>query len=289
MKINFLGLPDHPQAKVALVPIPFEYTTTWLKGTKFAPLEILKVSSNLEFFDEETALSPYETLGFYTYPLEEYPLEYEKALQKIEEIATEVLRKNFFPIFIGGEHTITYKLIKILKEKYSKLKLLHLDAHLDFRETYLESRINHATFLRYVNKEGISSLSLGIRALSQEEYIAMKEKNLQVIFAHELKTSYEENLRKIENFLRDGHVYLTIDMDVLDPSLAPGVGTPEPGGLLWYELMPILKKVAESNVVGMDLVETRPISHNPITEFIAAKIILKFSAYLAKAKDVTAP
>lgn len=99
MKINFLGLPDHPQAKVALVPIPFEYTTTWLKGTKFAPLEILKVSSNLEFFDEETALSPYETLGFYTYPLEEYPLEYEKALQKIEEIATEVLRKNFFSHF----------------------------------------------------------------------------------------------------------------------------------------------------------------------------------------------
>ncbi len=287
MKLNFLGLPDHPQAKVALVPIPFESTTTWLKGTKEAPLEILKVSPNLEFFDEETALSPHQVIGFYTYPLEEYPLDVKLALEKIKSQTREVLKKDFFPIFIGGEHTITIGILSALKEKWAPLKVLHLDAHADFRKTYLESAINHATVMRYVYQEGIDFLSVGVRALSEEEYLEIQERGLSVIFAYELKKSFESFLKKIEDFLENGNIYLTLDMDVLDPGIAPGVGTPEPGGLSWYELMEILKRVAKARVVGMDLVETRPLPGNPFTEFLAAKIILKFTSYLAQAQYVS--
>ncbi|MFN3504860.1 MAG: agmatinase [Caldimicrobium sp.] len=284
MKINFLGLPDHPQAKVALIPVPFEFTTTWLKGTKEAPLEILKVSSVLEFFDEETGLSPHKVCGFYTYPLEEYPLDVDKALRKVYETAKDALEKRFFPIFIGGEHTITYGICKALKENFSQFKILHLDAHLDFRSSYLESAINHATVMRHLYEEGIPFLSVGIRAISEEEFYEAKKKDLSLIFAYEIKESWKETLKKIHNFVAEGNIYVTLDMDVLDPSLAPGVGTPEPGGLNWYDLMSILKLLSQAQIIGMDIVETKPIFGNPFTEFLVGKIILKFSAYLSKAK-----
>ncbi|MFN3568234.1 MAG: agmatinase [Caldimicrobium sp.] len=284
MKINFLGLPDHPQAKVALIPIPFELTTTWLKGTKEAPFEILKVSSNLEFFDEETGLSPHKTCGFYTYPLEEYPLDIDKALKKIYIITKDALEKNFFPIFIGGEHTITFGICKALKEHFFPFKVLHLDAHLDFRSSYLESTINHATVMKHLYNMGIPFLSVGIRALSEEEFYEAKKKDLSILYAYEIKESWDKTLEKIHNFIVDSPIYMTLDMDVLDPSLAPGVGTPEPGGLNWYELMSILKLVSQAQIIGLDIVETRPLSGNPFTEFLVAKIILKFSAYLSQAK-----
>ncbi|MFN3406958.1 MAG: agmatinase [Caldimicrobium sp.] len=284
MKINFLGLPDHPKAKVAFIPIPFELTTTWLKGTKEAPLEILKISSLLEFFDEETGLSPHKICGFYTYPLEEYPLDVDKALKKIYEIGMDALGKNFFPIFLGGEHTITLGICKALKERFSPFKVLHLDAHLDFRSSYLGSTINHATVMRRLYEEGISFLSVGIRAISEEEFYEAKKKDLSILFTYEIKESWDGTLKKIKNFVANSPVYVTLDMDVLDPSLAPGVGTPEPGGLNWYELMSILKLVSQAQIIGLDIVETKPLSGNPFTEFLVAKIILKFSAYLSQAK-----
>lgn len=281
MKITFLGLPDHPMAQVALIPIPFELTTTWLKGTKQAPLEILKVSHNLEFFDEETKTSPHEDLGFYTYPLEEFPLNIKKSLDKVEELTEDAIKKGFFPILLGGEHTLTFGAVKAFKKHYSDLKILHLDAHLDFRIDYLGEEFNHATIIRKLYEHSFPILSVGIRAISKEEFEEAEKSNIQVIYAFEIFNSFEKVLNFIENFLKEGSIYLTLDMDVLDPSLAPGVGTPEPGGLFWYQLLEILKRVAQANVVGMDIVETKPIPGYPLTEFLAAKIIYKFSAYLA--------
>jgi len=282
MKLTFLGLPDHPKARVALLPIPLELTTTWLKGTKEGPLEILKVSPNLEFFDEETGLTPQETLGFFTFPLEEFPLDLTQALQKVESLTLKALEKRLFPILLGGEHTLTLGAVRALKRFYPALRVLHLDAHLDFRKEYLGKELNHATILRKIYEEKLSTLSVGIRAVSQEEYEEARDLGLPVIYAYELKRDLEAALKKIEDFVAKGPVYLTLDMDVLDPSLAPGVGTPEPGGLNWWELCEILKRVAKSQVVGLDLVETRPLPFLPHTEFIAAKIIYKFTSYLAK-------
>ncbi len=284
MKIPFLGLPDHPQAKVALIPVPLELSTTWLKGTKEAPLEILKVSPNLEFFDEETSLSPHETFGFFTFPVEELPLDLNSALIRIEELVEEALKAKFFPILLGGEHTLTLPSVRAFKKFYPDLRVLHLDAHLDFREEYLGTKINHATVMRRIYELGIPILSLGIRALSEEEFSEIHQKKLSVLLAKDIWGSFEEALEKVSAFLKEGPVYLSLDMDALDPALAPGVGTPEPGGLFWQELLLILRKFVEYHPVGMDIVETRPIPGNPFTEFLVGKIILKVSAYLAERK-----
>ena len=282
MKLTFLGLPDHPQAKVALIPAPLEITTSWQKGTKEAPTEILKVSPNLEFFDEETEIEPQEVLGFFTYPVPELPLDINMALEEISERIRETLVKKRFPVIIGGEHTVTLGSIKTLKEFYEDLKVLHLDAHLDLRDEYLGCKISHATVIRRIYEMGIPVLSIGVRTLCKEEYEFIKKVNFPLLWMKDLKENRNKSLKVIEDFIKEGNIYLSLDMDVFDPSFAPGVGTPEPGGMSWYEFLQILKLVVRYNLVGMDVVEVKPSLGNTITEYLAAKIIFKISSYLAK-------
>uniref|UniRef100_A0A7V5XI82 Agmatinase n=1 Tax=Thermodesulfobacterium geofontis TaxID=1295609 RepID=A0A7V5XI82_9BACT len=282
MKLTFLGLPDHPQAKVALIPAPLEITTSWQKGTKEAPTEILKVSPNLEFFDEETEIEPQEVLGFFTYPVPELPLDINMALEEISERIRETLVKKRFPVIIGGEHTVTLGSIKTLKEFYEDLKVLHLDAHLDLRDEYLGCKISHATIIRRIYEMGIPVLSIGVRTLCKEEYEFIKKVNFPLLWMKDLKENRNKSLKVIEDFIKEGNIYLSLDMDVFDPSFAPGVGTPEPGGMSWYEFLQILKLVVRYNLVGMDVVEVKPSLGNTITEYLAAKIIFKISSYLAK-------
>ena len=282
MKLTFLGLPDHPQAKVALIPAPLEITTSWQKGTKEAPTEILKVSPNLEFFDEETEIEPQEVLGFFTYPVPELPLDIDMALEEISEKIRETFMEKKFPIIIGGEHTVTLGSIKTLKEFYENLKILHLDAHLDLRDEYLGCKISHATVIRRIYEMGIPILSVGVRTLCKEEYEFIKKVNFPLLWMKDLKENRDKSLKTIEDFIKEGNIYLSLDMDVFDPSLAPGVGTPEPGGMSWYEFLKILKLVVRYNLVGMDIVEVKPSLGNTITEYLAAKIIFKISSYLAK-------
>ena len=282
MRLTFLGLPDHPQARVALIPAPLDLTTSWKKGTKEAPVEILKVSINMEFFDDEVFLDPSEELGFFTYPVPELPFDMELALKEITSTVRNALSLKRFPVVIGGEHTVTLGSIRALRENYKELKILHLDAHLDLRDEYNNTKVNHATVMRRVYEMGIPVLSVGIRSICKEEYEFITSENYPVIWARDFKANPELALNKIEEFVKEGEVYLSLDMDVLDPSIAPGVGTPEPGGLTWEELLQILKLVVKYNLIGMDLVEVKPDPVNPITEYIAAKIIFKISAYLAK-------
>lgn len=281
MKLTFLGLPDHPQAKVALIPLPFEISTSWKKGTKEAPLEILKVSPNMEFFDEEYFLDPYEKLGFFTYPVEELPSDVEKAFEKIYERIDEVLKSKKFPIIIGGEHTITLPIVKIFKRFYPDLKLVHLDAHLDLRDEYNETKINHATVIRRISELGVPILSIGIRTICKEEYEFVRLNNHPVLWARDVKNDVKKILEVLKKFVEKGSVYLSLDADVFDPSVAPGVGTPEPGGLFWEEVLEILKIVVKSNLVGVDLVEIRPDYFNPITEYLGAKVVFKILVYLS--------
>lgn len=284
MKLTFLGLPDHPQARVALIPIPFEISTSWKKGTKEAPLEILKVSPNMEFFDEEFFLDPYEKLGVITYPIEELPSDLEKTFERIYERVEEALKSKKFPIMIGGEHTITLAIVKVFKRFYPDLKVVHLDAHLDLRDEYNETKINHATVIRRISELGVPVLSVGIRTICKEEYEFLIKERHQVLWAREVKRDIRKVVEVIKEFTQSGSVYLSLDADVFDPSVAPGVGTPEPGGLFWEEVLEILKIVVKSNLVGMDLVEIRPDFFNPITEYLGAKIIFKILVYLS-AKD----
>ena len=282
MKLNFLGLPDSSNPRVALVPLSFEFTTSWLKGTKFAPLEILKVSPNLEFFDEEDLITPHEVLGFYTEEIMEFSTDFERALAQVEELAKKYAEKRLFAIYIGGEHTVSFPIIKVYKKYYSCLKVLHLDAHLDQRDEYLGSKVNHATVMRRVKELNLPVLSVGIRSASEEEKEILLNEREVIILAKDFIKDEEASLKKISEFLGEGPSYLSLDVDVFDPSQAPGVGTPEPGGLSWYQVLEILKLFAKANPVAMDIVEVRPMPTLPITEYLVARLILKISAYLAK-------
>ena len=282
MKINFLGLPDSPNPRVALVPLPFEFTTSWLKGTRFAPLEILKVSPNLEFFDEESLVSPHEVLGFYTEEIIEFSADFEKALAQVEELAKKYAEKRLFAIYIGGEHTVSFPILKVYKKYYPGLKVLHLDAHLDQRDEYLGSMVNHATVMRRVKELSLPVLSVGIRSASEEEKDILLSEKEALILAKDFIKDEEGSLKKVSEFLGEGPSYLSLDVDVFDHSQAPGVGTPEPGGLSWYQVLEILKLFVKANPVAMDIVEVRPIPTLPITEYLVARLILKISAYLTK-------
>ena len=282
MKLNFLGLTDSSNPRVALVPLPFEFTTSWLKGTKFAPLEILKVSPNLEFFDEEDLITQHEVLGFYTEEIIEFSPDFERALAQVEELAKKYSEKRLFAIYIGGEHTVSFPILKVYQKYYPCLRVLHLDAHLDQRGEYLGSKLNHATVMRRVKELNLPVLSVGIRSASEEEKEIMLNERELIILAKDFIKDEESSLKKVSEFLGEGPSYLSLDVDVFDPSQAPGVGTPEPGGLSWYQVLEILKLFVKANPVAMDIVEVRPMPSFPITEYLVARLILKISAYLAK-------
>ncbi len=284
MKLTFLGLPNASRAGVALVPAPLELTTCWKKGTWEAPFEILKVSPHLEFFDEEFLLEPHKEIGFFTYQIEELPYDIHSALEKISFNVEDALKKGMFPIVLGGEHTITLASIKSLIKTYGKpLKVIHLDAHPDLRDEYLGTKVNHATVMRRVIEEGSILLSIGIRTMSKEEYLFVQNSSkVKLVMAKEAKKDLGKVLEEIRAFVEGSSFYLSLDMDVFDPSLCPGVGTPEPGGLFWEEVWEILKTALfYGKPVGMDIVETMPLSGHHITEYVAARLIFKVSALLA--------
>jgi agmatinase len=288
MKLNFLGLPDGENPRVALIPAPLEFTTSWKKGTKEAPLEILKVSPNIEFFDEETEKEPVKILGFYTYPVPELSSSFNSALKEVSQTVESALKKRLFPIVIGGEHTVSFAVVEALEKFYPKFKVLHLDAHLDQRDSYLGTKINHATVMRRILEKGHPVLSIGIRSCSKEEYEFFKKtKNLEVIWAKDIKEDFEKVLKKIEEFVKDSLFYLSFDMDVFDPAVAPGVGTPEPGGLFWHEALQILKSVVKYSLIGFDLVEVMPLPCHQITEYTAVRLIFKLCAYLSEKYEKT--
>ncbi len=284
MKLTFLGLPDAEEAGVALIPAPLELTTCWKKGTWEGPFEILKVSPHLEFFDEEFLLEPYKEIGFFTYPVEELPYDIQDALKLISSRVEDALKKGMFPITLGGEHTVSLACVKPLVKTYGRpLKVIHLDAHPDLRDEYLGTKVNHATVMKRIIEEGGNILSIGIRTMSKEEYLFARESSkVRLIPAREVKKDLEELLAEIKSFVEGDCFYLSLDMDVFDPSLCPGVGTPEPGGLFWEEVWEILKTAFLCGTpVGMDIVETMPLPSHHITEYIAARLIFKVSALLA--------
>ncbi len=283
MKVEFLGLPEQKErARVALIPAPFEGTVSFKSGTKEAPLRILTVSPQLEFFDEETLTEPQEELGFFTYPLEEFPVEVEKALRKVEFFVEDAVSAGMLPITIGGEHTVTLGAVRALLRRYPSLRLVYFDAHPDLRDSYQESPFSHACVMRRLYEQGVGLLGIGIRTTSKEEFEFAKKNHITLVSPRELKKNPERILKVMEEFLQDFPVYVSVDLDGLDPSEAPGVGTPEPGGLSWYELLSILKTISSKRVVGFDVVEARPLPEDVRTEYLAARLVYKFSAYLCK-------
>lgn len=279
---NFMGLPqelsDYSAARYAVLPIPYDSTTSYKVGTRNGPSAIIEASQQVEWFDEEL-LGEYVEVGIATLdavaPQVNSPAE---QMRQIAEVARPAIRDGKFLLSLGGEHSVSAPIIAEYCRLYPGLAVLQIDAHADLREEYQGSRNSHACIMRRVFELTEKVAQVGIRNFSGGEYDFICEKGLKLFTPEVIATEpdwIDQVLAKL-----DGPVYITVDVDGFDPSVAPGTGTPEPGGISWAEGLTLLRRVcAEHKVVGADIVEVLPLPGNHVTEFMAARLAYKLIAY----------
>lgn len=265
-------------AQMVLVPVPYDGTSTWGKGADKGPEAIFRASEHLEVFDIETR---YEVAdhGFYT----DSPVTENKTPQAmIKAVNTRVLQhldQNKFCITLGGEHTVSIGAVQAHTKKYSDLTVVQLDAHADLREQYKGSKYNHACVMSRIRK-WCPTVHVGIRSMDSKELSRVEPDSM--FFAQDIigsKVWVERAIAKMSP-----NVYVTIDLDAFDSSLMPSTGTPEPGGLFWYDVMHFLRALCkERRVVGFDVVELCPNDCNRGPDFLAAKLVYKFCGYIFSA------
>ena len=286
-KKGFLGYEAKQKIenKVVVVPFGLEKTVSYGGGTKNGPKEIIKASHQVELFDEELKKEPYKEIGIKT--LKPFPIKKKisSALDQLSKINEEIIRKNKFPIIFGGEHSITPGSIRPFVKKYNEITLLHFDAHADLRESYNGEKFSHASAIkRCLDFKNVKVVSFGIRNLSQPE-MNFYENNRNRIEIFWGKDKKEWKLDRLENIFKDKNVYITFDVDGFDSSIMPATGTPEPGGLLWEDVLPIIKKVCQiSNIIGADINELAPIKNFDSYNFLVAKLAYKILSYIFEFK-----
>ena len=265
---------NYQESEIIIVPVPYDETSTWMKGADKGPDAILAASVNLEFYDIETS-SEAHLKGINTIaPLseKETPL---KLVNAVYSKTCSLISEKKFPVIIGGNHTVSIGAIKAFSESFENLTILQLDAHADLRQIYEGSEFNHACAMARA-REYAPILQVGVRSMSVEELPFVQRD--RIFYSHELyydKSLYKKVLDKLTE-----NVYITIDLDVFDPSIMPSTGTPEPGGPAYFELMHFLRDVIKArNVVGFDVVELCPSATNKSPDFIAAKIIYQLLSY----------
>ena len=268
---------DFEHARVVVVPIPLDRTTSYVAGTRNGPHEILVASSHMELWDEETETDVHR-VGIFTLPEMELPFgTLERVMEEIERVVTELLARDKFPFVLGGEHSLTAAVVGAMAAKHPGLSVLQIDAHADLRDSFMGTRHNHACAMRRV-LEHARTTQVGIRSLSSEEAAAVPKLPTRIFYDFDMRNDPDWIDRVVESL--GDPVYITIDCDGLDPSIMPAVGTPEPGGLSWYETLTLLKRVIESRrVVGCDLVELAPIPGVVAPNFLCAKLIYKILSY----------
>jgi agmatinase len=265
---------DYSASRIIIVPVPYDETSTWMKGADKGPDAIMEASVNLEFYDIETD-SEAHLFGIHTMePIIEKKSP-EALVDAVYNRVVFLLNQEKFPVVVGGNHTVSIGSARAFSEHFKNLSILQLDAHSDLRQEYEGSSFNHACAMARM-REFAPVLQVGIRSMSREE---ASDADWERIFpAHELyvdKTKYQKAIDMLTE-----NVYISIDLDVFDPSLIPSTGTPEPGGPGYFEIMNFLKEVIwKRNVVGFDVVELCPTPSNKAPDFVAAKIIYQLLSY----------
>ena len=269
---NFLGLEenDYDSAKFVVVPVPYDSTSSWKTGCRDGPSSIINASKQVELFDLD--LGEIYKNGVCTLDeIEPVRGDVDKTIERVRFVVSKILKDKKIPALLGGEHSISIGAFNALEN----VTVLQLDAHADLRDEYEGCRNSHACVMRRAFEKH-EIIQVGIRSLDKEEFEFIEKNKIKCFFRE------DTNAEKIADAVKNKDVYVTIDIDVLDPSVAPGVGTPQPDGLSYSELINILKKItATSNVVGFDLVEVLPLQNNWITEFTAASIIYKLMGLIS--------
>ena len=275
---NFGGIEDKycafESSAVLLQSIPFDGTSTWGKGADLGFDSFLEAAENMELYDIETNSEVYKK-GIHILPTIGEDNSPEDVFKKVYQSTKDLLELNKFLTFFGGEHSISIGILKAFYEKYPDITILQLDAHADLRPSYMGSPYNHACAVYDASKHA-NLIQVGIRSMDSTEVEHMnKEKTW---FAEDMFFSdewIEKSLKQMTN-----KVYITLDLDVFDPSIMPATGTPEPGGMLWNPMISYLKRVfKEKNVLGFDIVELAPMEGNPAPNFLAAKLYYKMLSY----------
>lgn len=275
---NYAGISDKyaklEHAKIVLIPVPYDGTSTWQKGADKGPEAFLEASKNMELYDIETDSEVYKQ-GVYLADTITERSSPESMVDVVHDTTKKYIKKNKFVTVFGGEHSISIGTVRAFNEMFQNLTVLHIDAHADLRKEYEGSSCNHACAV-YEASQTTNLIQVGIRSMDIIEKTIMDED--KTFFAHEMV---------MDDFWMDAaidlmteNVFITFDLDAFDPSIMPSTGTPEPGGLLWYETLEFLKQVfAEKNVVGFDIVELCPNEIDKSSDFLAAKLYYKMLSY----------
>jgi agmatinase len=280
--VNFHGEdvpPSAPdQALFHVIPVPYEKSVSYGTGTANGPQAILDASCQLELFDGKSV--PAE-LGIHTQPMLDCSGSHEEALARVETVVAACLSYEKIPVVLGGEHTITYGAVQALQQKYPDFGVVQFDAHADLRETYEGSLFSHACVMKRVFDRGIPLFQLGTRSYSLEEH-SLRQK-------HEIAHIDAEDLSRMDicEFVLPvdfpDQVYITFDVDGLDPSIMPATGTPVPGGLTWYQTMGLLQRIIESRIcIGFDVVELAPVPLLHSASFTAAQLVYATMGFLSR-------
>jgi agmatinase len=279
--LSFGGAMPHTatfeSARAVILPVPVDRTTSYVGGTRNGPHEILQASSHMELWDEEMQVDAHHA-GIFTLPEMELPFgELPPLMDEIQRVAGEVFQRDKFLVTLGGEHSITPPLVAAAAARYQGLGVLQIDAHADLRDTYMGTRHNHACAIRRT-LEFARVTQVGIRSMSTEEAEAASSLGTAIFYDHSMRRDPLWINRVVDTLPET--VYITIDVDGLDPAIMPATGTPEPGGLSWYEALALLRATIERRrVVACDVVELSPLPGIMAPNFLCAKLVYKILAY----------
>lgn len=275
--MNYAGIEDEyaqlESAETVLIPVPYDGTSTWIKGADKGPEAFLDASANMELYDIETKSEPYKNGVFLADPVSENSSP-EAMTESVYQTTKSYLEKDKLVTLFGGEHSISIGAIRAFYEKFEDLTVIQIDAHSDLRQEYHGSKCNHACALAEAQKH-TNLIQIGIRSMDTEELPYLDKK--KVFFAHDIynRNNWVKDVMK----LTTKNVYITIDLDAFDPSIMPSTGTPEPGGLTWYQVMKLLKRIFKrANVVGWDINELCPNPNAKASDFLAAKLYYRMLA-----------
>lgn len=275
-KKNYAGIPAKyaglDDAKIVLLPVPYDGTSTWQKGADKGPDAFLEASENMELYDIETQSEVFKK-GVYLAPHISEASSPEKMVEAVYRTTKNYINQEKFVTLFGGEHSISIGSMKAFSESFEDLTIVQIDAHADLRESYEGSECNHACAMHAISKTN-NLIQVGIRSMDESEVEHLDQ--TRTYFAHEL---YDEWMDDAIGQMTP-NVYITIDLDGFDPSICPSSGTPEPGGLLWYETLDFLKRIFKyKQVVGFDIVELCPNPQEKSSDFLAAKLYYKLLTY----------
>ena len=264
-------------SRVVILPVPVDRTTSYIPGTRNGPREILLASSHMELWDEEVGIDVHR-VGICTLPEMELPFgELDPLMAEIQRVASEVISRDKFLVALGGEHSITPPLVAATAAKYRGLHVLQVDAHADLRECYMGTRQNHACAMKRT-LEHASITQVGVRSMSTEEAEIAPSLRTSIFYDSSMRRDPAWIDRVVESL--GDPVYITIDVDGMDPAIMPATGTPEPGGLSWYEMLALLRATIERrDVVACDVVELSPLPGVMAPNFLCAKLVYKILTY----------